>query len=183
EEQLFKAEELDQAGNLVESIAEYTQALALQPKLVQALHGRGSLHARLKHWDDAAADFARALELVPGIPDPWSYDQGAFDHLAQWDEVFERVARLRPKDARLWMARAQRLGSQGRWQEAAKAAAKAVEFAPDEHISWYDYAPLCLYLGDVEEYRRSCREMLARFGQSENPQIAERVAKDCSLAA
>src|SRR5262249_8790388 len=36
--------------------------------------------------------------------------------------------------------------------------------------------------GKVEGYRRACREMLARFRNTDNPEVADRTAKVCSLA-
>jgi hypothetical protein len=38
-------------------------------------------------------------------------------------------------------------------------------------------APIYLYAGDVEGYRRACRELVQRFGESETPEVGERVAK------
>jgi WD40 repeat protein len=71
---------------------------------------------------------------------------------------------------------------QGLWEKAAPDLVKLAEIQPAQHLHWYQAAPVCLLLGDKEEYRRICRTMLARFGNTDNPEIAERTAKTCSLA-
>jgi len=71
---------------------------------------------------------------------------------------------------------------EGEWQKAAADWDRIVRWKPDDHWSWYHSAPLHLQIGDPAGYRQVCREMLARFGNTDNPQIAERVAKTCSLA-
>jgi hypothetical protein len=70
----------------------------------------------------------------------------------------------------------------GRWDQAASIYAVLAEANPDEHWNWYQSAPLCLQTGNIEGYRRACREMLTRFGNTDKPEIAERTAKTCSLA-
>jgi hypothetical protein len=70
----------------------------------------------------------------------------------------------------------------GQWDQAASVYALLAESNPDEHWYWYQSAPLCLQTGKVEEYRRICREMLTRFGNTDKREIAERTAKTCSLA-
>jgi serine/threonine protein kinase/WD40 repeat protein len=71
----------------------------------------------------------------------------------------------------------------GQWDEAASVYALVVDANRDEHwYPWYQCAPLCLQIGNVKGYRRICREMLTRFGNTDKPEIAERTAKTCSLA-
>lgn len=69
----------------------------------------------------------------------------------------------------------------GQWDQAAAAFARVLELAPDHHFPWYQGAALRLYTGDVEGYRRACREMLERFGKADQPDVVERVARTCLL--
>ena len=59
---------------------------------------------------------------------------------------------------------------------------KALELDPPQHIRWFGYAELCLFLGDEEEYRRACRDLLRRFGNTTDPYIAEPTARAVLLA-
>jgi eukaryotic-like serine/threonine-protein kinase len=72
-------------------------------------------------------------------------------------------------------------GSLGRWPEAAKAAAEMLAIDPSDSATWYELPPLLLEIGDREGYVKACREMLERFGSTEDPQLPERTAKTCLL--
>jgi WD40 repeat protein/serine/threonine protein kinase len=67
----------------------------------------------------------------------------------------------------------------GRWSEAAADSARGLELDPSDHYPWYRAGALCLHLGDYKGYRRHCREMLRRFGATQDPMIAERISKLC----
>src|SRR5262249_17284691 len=65
--------------------------------------------------------------------------------------------------------------------KAATAYDRLLEKDPGDHWHWFGAAPLYLHRGDVAAYRRACREMLERFGNTDQPEIAERTAKTCLL--
>jgi Flp pilus assembly protein TadD len=67
----------------------------------------------------------------------------------------------------------------GQWTNAVAEFSKLVEMDPNEH--WYHYylAPLLAQSGDLKGYRRHCGQVLAIFGGTNNPIVAERMAKDC----
>src|SRR5262249_18181960 len=65
--------------------------------------------------------------------------------------------------------------------EAALAFARCLELDPDDHFGWYLGATVRLDHGDLPGYRRACLELLERFGQTDQPEIAERIAKICLL--
>ena len=52
---------------------------------------------------------------------------------------------------------------------------------PPEHDLWDGYAELSLFLGYEDEYRRVRRQLLDRFAESTDPQIAERTGRACLL--
>ena len=62
--------------------------------------------------------------------------------LAQGEDLFTHVTRLRPKDGRLWVARVNRHASRGQWQPAAAARAKLIDLDPSDHWQWFQLAPL-----------------------------------------
>ncbi len=58
---------------------------------------------------------------------------------------------------------------------------KALAANPPDHNAWFGYAELCLFLGDVDEYRRARCDLLARFGASTDHYVAERTGRACLL--
>jgi tetratricopeptide (TPR) repeat protein len=71
----------------------------------------------------------------------------------------------------------------GQWERAIPEFRRAVDLDhgsdPEAH---YKFAALCLYLGEIEEYRTTCRAMLERFSTSPNRNFIDRTAKICLLA-
>jgi tetratricopeptide (TPR) repeat protein len=51
------------------AIADYDQAISLDPKFVLAWNGRGNAHAGEGDYDSAIADFDEALKLDPDFTD------------------------------------------------------------------------------------------------------------------
>jgi Flp pilus assembly protein TadD len=49
---------------------------------------------------------------------------------------------------------------------------------PANHEFYHSLAPLLVQSGDLEGYRRHCARFAARFGETTDPLIAERMAKD-----
>jgi tetratricopeptide (TPR) repeat protein len=92
-----------------------------------------------------------------------------------------KALELDPKHAN---ARRNRVGAYcqlGQWDQAAADYAKLLEVDPNDHRHWYRAAAVRLQIGDIEGYRRACREMLERFGKTDSPAVAEQTAKTCSL--
>jgi tetratricopeptide (TPR) repeat protein len=94
---------------------------------------------------------------------------------------YAKAAELSPDDAQLWFATASFDFDRGEWKSAARAFDHALTLEPHDHYQWYQSSAAHLRIGDRDGYRRICREMLDRFGQTQDPAIAERVAKTCLL--
>jgi tetratricopeptide (TPR) repeat protein len=85
------------------------------------------------------------------------------------------------ENADLLRARGDFFARHGRWQEAAADFSKVIALAPDDHYDYELLAALLVQSGDQAAYQRLCASILARFGDSSNPTIAERMAKSCLL--
>jgi WD40 repeat protein/Flp pilus assembly protein TadD len=69
----------------------------------------------------------------------------------------------------------------GRWSEATAAFESAIKAQPEEHLLWYQGAPLWLMLADTAAYHRHREAMLVRFGKTDNVMVAGRTAMACLL--
>jgi len=79
--------------------------------------------------------------------------------------------------------RADFFARRGQWKIAAADAIKALEFKPKDHVPYHMLAPLLVADGDVESYRQLCQKILAKFSGSNDPFIADRMAKDSLILA
>jgi serine/threonine-protein kinase len=61
------------------------------------------------------------------------------------------------------------LARRGRGDRVLREWKKALELNPPQHARWFGYAELWLFLGDEVEYRRACRDLLQRFGDTSDP--------------
>ena len=67
----------------------------------------------------------------------------------------------------------------GQWRSAVTNYTRCIQFMPNDHNAYHYLAPLLVHVGDAEAYRRHCESMLRQFGDTTDPVIAERTAKDC----
>jgi hypothetical protein len=74
-----------------------------------------------------------------------------------------------------WRAR------QGQWKEAATNYFKSLAGRPDDFETCHWLAPVLVQIGDAQRYDQLRQRMLARFGETTNPVIAERVVTDCLI--
>jgi tetratricopeptide (TPR) repeat protein len=95
---------------------------------------------------------------------------------------YTEVIRLRPNEHDGYYALGSAYAFGGQWTKAAAAFERAAELSPADLWSSYRWATLCFYTNDHDGYRRACRTMLDRFGQTDSLLIADCTAKACSLS-
>jgi WD40 repeat protein/serine/threonine protein kinase/tetratricopeptide (TPR) repeat protein len=84
---------------------------------------------------------------------------------------------------RFFPGRADADAHRGEWTRVASDYAQLLKLRPNDHWLWYRAIAVHAHLGNQEEYRRLCRGMLECFGTTDDPNIAERIAKSCLLLA
>ena len=70
-------------------------------------------------------------------------------------------------------------GAKGQWREAADDFRKLIELEPENHFHYLALEALLIQLGDLRGYEALRIEALKRFGATEDPMVAERIAKAC----
>lgn len=73
------------------------------------------------------------------------------------------------------------LARRARWPEAVAVATRILQAEPTNHVHYHRLAPLLVQVGNQEGYRKHCALEVARFGDTREPNIAERLAKDCLI--
>jgi tetratricopeptide (TPR) repeat protein len=69
----------------------------------------------------------------------------------------------------------------GGWSGIVREFKKRIGAHPDDDDLWFRAACALAVLGDLDAYHVHCREMLTRFSDIQDPNVAERVAKSCLL--
>jgi tetratricopeptide (TPR) repeat protein len=154
-------------------------------------------HARLKHDTLARAEFERGVRLLP--PENQTESAGSwFDWFGAQVVHREAEAVLKGPTAPIvkpssssTLTREQidamfgegySLAITNRTQEAAASYRKALKVDPESDYQWLRLVMLDAKNADAEAYNRDCTDILAQFGNTTDPSVAERVSK-CLLIA
>jgi len=197
-------ERMRQSGNLNESHAVLNAALSIQrrllgnehPDVLATLLGLGSTLEKEGSWKEAEAVRRQILELrrkqygneapqtlseVEGLVRALR-EQKKLDEAEQiLDEALTPAFLSKPASVKLLSQRADLMGRQGRWEEAAADATRCVEHQPDEHYHYHMLAPLLVVTYNRPAYEQLCGKILATFNNTTNPYWAQRAALDCLL--
>jgi tetratricopeptide (TPR) repeat protein len=131
--------------------------------------------------DEMAADYAHRLSLVPDEIVAWS-DRARIDYqVVRSDALFDRVAKLRPDDEQLYIARARYRARTGKLKEALLDYERAFEKKPmDDNAT--EYACALLLLGDQKQYTKFCERVGERADAGSNAFQKYIAARVTSLA-
>jgi serine/threonine protein kinase/Flp pilus assembly protein TadD len=177
---------LKQAAAVREKLIEpYRQAAARQPTDASAQHAFADALAQDGKFADAEAAYRAAIRID-------SNDAGRHHNLADVlmnqhkfaDAATEYTSaiRINPKSIASYHSLGYVSACTGNWKQAAAAYRKCAELAPDDMWSCYRWATASLAIGELENYRAACREMLRRFAGTSDRQTAECTAKACALS-
>jgi serine/threonine-protein kinase len=171
-------------GWLDEALEYYRKALAIDPRHAKAQTSLCNLLKDMGRLDEAIVHFQQTLRFDPG--NVWArVNLGkALKHTGRLDEAvdaYRHALALDPKNPAAHEGVRSALIRQGRAEDVRVAWQKALAADPPEHEAWHGYAGLCAFLGKEEEYRRVRKALVARFGASTDPFIAERTGRACLL--
>jgi len=113
--------QLESQGRLKEAIAEFDEAIRLDPNLSGAYNNRGIVYARLGQFQQAIKDFDEAIRLNPRDALAYYNRATAYYHLDQFQSVIqdlEEAIRLNPQDAEAYYYRGLSYVNLGQYQQA-----------------------------------------------------------------
>jgi len=182
-----EAQALYRAREYEKAIAAYTRVLYLRPDDATALRERGLAYDYgLGQIEKGLADYTRAIELDPYFHRTLGHRARVFARMGQLEEALADANQsLRTSDMEYLhnsrTLRADVLALLGRWEEVAEDFPKYVEDARHSTSIWSRHALLRLHVAGVGEYRRVCRELMERFGETKEPSLANSLAWSCAL--
>lgn len=123
------------AGRADEALADYRDALQLDPASPRVYRGRGALYRAMSRLEESRADFTRALELAPGDPVTLAGRGATHRLLGRFGDALADLARAVEINPELHWAHAERgwsYLSTRQPEEAAKAFTRALGHRPDD---------------------------------------------------
>lgn len=136
---LAEAERLSDKCEFRAAIAEFTEAIRLDPHLWKAFHGRGEAHYLLDEEEEALADYTQALHLNPRSSDSFQGRAACFITLTNYQQALADASNaiaLNPMDqsAYYWRGLAHR--GLGDPDKAIKDFSRSIEIAPEQFAVW-----------------------------------------------
>ncbi len=123
--------------------------------------------------------------MLDGAPDdtPNSSNQRKIvcREIAQWDQLFNRVAKLRPDEPCLFLGRAANRTLHDQWEEAAADYARVIASRPIEFDDVAYASVLLLLDASKTRYQHFCNEMVSRFDEPPGGYEANIMARVCAL--
>ena len=162
---------LQALGRLDEALESYDKALAIEPKLINALYNRGVTLSNMKRMADALASYDKALEIAPDDADIWMNRVPALIDLNRLEEALaaaEKLLAMAPHYAEAWNNRGIALQALERFGEALASYEKALAIKPDYAEAHFNRGSALQYLGRGEEALASFSRAVAI-----NPGFAE----------
>jgi tetratricopeptide (TPR) repeat protein len=177
---MAKAEaELGRAGRVESLLA---RATSRQPRDPNTWVQSGLVRDRLGRTDQAAADFARAIELLPRDRFFASPRSRLILELASHERVFSALLEAQPNDGQLWIGRGRYHALCDRWRRAAADYARGIEPVPTPGMQeYYEYACLLLLVGDKERYRGLIQTLVDQVDKTKDPRLAYELARACII--
>ena len=163
-----------------EALDEFKEAIRLDPVNAGNRYNLAQALSNLGRRNEAVEELHRALECDPGFVRCRSYLGHVLDELNRHEEAIVEFGRAIELDRREWPAyRGLRtsLLKLGRREEALMNWKEMLELEPSAHDEWDGYAEFALFLGNVDEYRKTRQRLLHKFGNTTDPFVAERTAR------
>ena len=103
--------------------------------------------------------------------------QGLFDKA---EEIMNGVP-LIPQSSVIYNTLGEVYGRRRDWPASIRNFDRSVTADPTNHLAWHYLAPMLVEAGDLDGYQKYRERVLAQFAQTDDPTVAERMAKDCLI--
>jgi serine/threonine protein kinase/tetratricopeptide (TPR) repeat protein len=191
---------LSKQGKAEEAEASLREALALGRKssdsqsgpgdggLPRVLHHLAEVLRQQKRFTEARALATEAVDLYGRRPD-WPDNERQHAHqvlaavLTDLGESGAAEVQLtagverQPEDAEVIRRRGLLRARRGKWEEAAADFTRVIDLDPRNHMDYHSLAPLLVAAGEIEKYHTLRRQIVARFGGTNNPCAPDRLAR------
>jgi WD40 repeat protein/predicted Zn-dependent protease len=171
-------------GQWQQAVADHSKAIELKANVPDYWGNRGTAYTALKELGKASDDLARALDLDDQHAHSWNERGNISFSYGQFAEAvfnFTRAIALKPDRLAYRRNRGNAYAALKEWDKAADDYSRAIELKNDDPVLRYQLALVRLARGDRDGYRQACSDMLKRFGESSNAEVADLAAWVCVL--
>jgi WD40 repeat protein len=161
------------------ALAAYTAALRIDPTSAHAWRRRAQCHLARKDPEQALADLAEALRRDPTDAEAFAARGQVWLDRGEVERAGADLSAALQHDPDLlgaYQLRGQAYARLTRWGAAAADFREAARLKPDDPLGWVQLARVSLRQDDAGAYARACRELLDRFGATDEPATANTVA-------
>jgi hypothetical protein len=90
---LLRGRAFEKDGQFDRAVADYTKAIALNPRFTEAYNNLGTIYGKARLYDQAIEVFSRSIFLDPGNATSYSNRGRTYFHLGQYDKALEDLNR------------------------------------------------------------------------------------------
>lgn len=151
-------------GDYDRALADFNQAIQLQPDSATFYIMRGEIYAKQDDFDQAITNFDQAIKLQPNLVDAY-YNRGrSYREKGDYDRAiadYDQAIKLKPKDAGIYNGRGWTYAQAGNFDQAIADLNQAIKLNPNE-ASFYDsrgfaYAGKREYDRAIADYNRALK--------------------------
>ncbi|MCA9890716.1 MAG: tetratricopeptide repeat protein, partial [Anaerolineae bacterium] len=149
-------------GEYEAAIADYTQAILLEPQYVEAHNNRGNAYSELQQYEEAIADFTQAIAIDPQYPDAYNNRGNAYSKLQQYEEAiadFTQAIAINPQYTIAYNSRGFAHLDLGQYEEAIADFTQAIAIDPLYTLAYnnrgYTYYNLGQYDLAISDYTQA----------------------------
>ncbi len=172
------------AGSYNEAIEQFTREIEVDPTAAVAYANRAVASFNMQNFSEATEDARVAVRLQP--LDGWyqlllgeTLERGGYT-----DEAFEHVQtayRLDPRREDTREVYRHLAMAVGRFDLLEHCWDIQLKSYPDSSATWEQYAKYSAFMRHKAEYENARTQMLSRFSNTTDPQVAERIGRACLL--
>jgi len=143
---------LDEKGEHQQAIADFTEALARDPRFNEAWNGRGNAYNSMGEYDRAVEDFSSAIAADPFFMEAYNNRGVAFFNLKRYDDAiadYSKLLGILPRHVKGWYNRGNAYLEKGMVARAAADLSRAIELNPRYAKAYCRRAYAKLMLGDA----------------------------------
>lgn len=155
-----------QQGHWPDAETLWTEIIDRFPDNAAAWSNRGNVRVRQNQLAAAIADYDKAIELAPQVPDPYLNRGAAREGLGEWDAAiadYDRVLAVDPNDAAAYNNRGNAKAGLGQWDAAIADYHRATELAPNYPLAFTNYAIALYQVGQTTESTRLLRNLVRKY--------------------